>query len=58
MIFMGQRSDLHGGKFAEIGIVKTDNADIFGNPQIFIRQFFDEPVGDFIVIRDNGSRIF
>ena len=58
MVFMRQGSDLYGRKLAEIGIIKADNADIFRNPQISIRQFFDEPIGDLIVITDNGSSVF
>ena len=55
VIFVGQGSDLHGGELAEIGIVKTDDADVLRDPQIFIGKFFDQPVGDLIIVADDSG---
>lgn len=50
-----QCGDADFAQFTQVTVVKTDYGNILGNPNAGIGQFLDQPVGDFVVVADDGS---
>ena len=55
MRLMGKRSQAGDRQFTQVTVVKTRDADIFRNMKSRIGEFFDQPVGDFVIMADNGG---
>ena len=52
---MRQGGDAGVTQIAQITVVKAHDGDILGNPDIRIVKLLDEPIGDLVVVADDGG---